>query len=330
MTRAISGRPARCLANRFTALGAGVPAGDVPDYRSALASHPDEGREMRFEGRGEQSAFGGEPEMQRAMRSACQEIQSAFGANLSEHREMHSAFGGKLSVFRACRSKLQAMLYAFGLSLSALRRMLSVFRLYLCSFRSRLSAFVATSSEEQAQRYEGRAIRCPNLAMRSPNLAMLWPYLAMRSLFAKILCEGAAPIREQSRGHRALRPMPPSSHEGRCRLVEMQSERPATPRACLGVHSLKLAMPCVSLGVHSLDLGMPSAWVGTPEVPMTAIVRPPSCMAASWAVASMPAARRTTMRTTTGSVREAQMPFKAMRLLSNTATTSRFPPSAVT
>jgi hypothetical protein len=65
-------------------------------------------------------------------------------------------------------------------------------------------------------------------------------------------------------------------------------------------------------------------------VPMTAIVRPPSCMAASWAVASMPAARRTTMRTTTGSVREAQMPFKAMRLLSNTATTSRFPPSAVT
>jgi hypothetical protein len=39
---------------------------------------------------------------------------------------------------------------------------------------------------------------------------------------------------------------------------------------------------------------------------------------------------RTTMRTTCGSVREAQMPFKAMRLLSNTATTSRFPPSAVT
>jgi nitronate monooxygenase len=32
MTRAISGRPARCLANRFTALGADVPARDVPDY----------------------------------------------------------------------------------------------------------------------------------------------------------------------------------------------------------------------------------------------------------------------------------------------------------
>ncbi len=32
MTRVISGRPARCLANRFTALGAGVAPRDVPDY----------------------------------------------------------------------------------------------------------------------------------------------------------------------------------------------------------------------------------------------------------------------------------------------------------
>ncbi len=32
MTRAISGRPARCLANRFTALGADIPTGDVPAY----------------------------------------------------------------------------------------------------------------------------------------------------------------------------------------------------------------------------------------------------------------------------------------------------------
>jgi nitronate monooxygenase len=32
ITRAISGRPARCLANKFTALGAGVEPGAVPDY----------------------------------------------------------------------------------------------------------------------------------------------------------------------------------------------------------------------------------------------------------------------------------------------------------
>lgn len=32
MTRAISGRPARCLANRFTALGAGLSSEDVPSY----------------------------------------------------------------------------------------------------------------------------------------------------------------------------------------------------------------------------------------------------------------------------------------------------------
>jgi len=32
MTSAISGRPARCLANRFTGLGAGIAATDIPDY----------------------------------------------------------------------------------------------------------------------------------------------------------------------------------------------------------------------------------------------------------------------------------------------------------
>jgi nitronate monooxygenase len=32
MTAAISGRPARCLANRFTALGVGVGPGEIPDY----------------------------------------------------------------------------------------------------------------------------------------------------------------------------------------------------------------------------------------------------------------------------------------------------------
>lgn len=32
MTRAISGRPARCLRNRFTALGAGLPARQIPAY----------------------------------------------------------------------------------------------------------------------------------------------------------------------------------------------------------------------------------------------------------------------------------------------------------
>ena len=32
MTRAISGRPARCLRNRFTALGGGVSPGQIPAY----------------------------------------------------------------------------------------------------------------------------------------------------------------------------------------------------------------------------------------------------------------------------------------------------------
>jgi len=35
MTRVLSGRPARCLANRFTALGTGVPDAAVPDYPRA-------------------------------------------------------------------------------------------------------------------------------------------------------------------------------------------------------------------------------------------------------------------------------------------------------
>lgn len=37
MTRAISGRPARCLSNRFTALGAEIPAADIPAYPIAYA-----------------------------------------------------------------------------------------------------------------------------------------------------------------------------------------------------------------------------------------------------------------------------------------------------
>ena len=37
MTRAISGRPARCLANRFTALAAEIPDSEVPDYPVAYA-----------------------------------------------------------------------------------------------------------------------------------------------------------------------------------------------------------------------------------------------------------------------------------------------------
>ena len=32
MTRVISGRPARCLANKFTALGSSVAATDIPEY----------------------------------------------------------------------------------------------------------------------------------------------------------------------------------------------------------------------------------------------------------------------------------------------------------
>ncbi len=32
MTTAISGRPARCLVNRFTALGEAAESGSVPDY----------------------------------------------------------------------------------------------------------------------------------------------------------------------------------------------------------------------------------------------------------------------------------------------------------
>jgi xanthine dehydrogenase YagT iron-sulfur-binding subunit len=38
MTRAISGRPARCLANRFTAFGTGVMPNDIPSYPIALHS----------------------------------------------------------------------------------------------------------------------------------------------------------------------------------------------------------------------------------------------------------------------------------------------------
>ena len=42
MTAAISGRPARCLANRFTALGRDAPAASIPNYPIAYdAGKPD-------------------------------------------------------------------------------------------------------------------------------------------------------------------------------------------------------------------------------------------------------------------------------------------------
>ncbi len=47
MTRAISGRPARCLANRFTALGQRVDPRDIPDYPIAY----DAGKALHAAGR---------------------------------------------------------------------------------------------------------------------------------------------------------------------------------------------------------------------------------------------------------------------------------------
>jgi len=113
-------------------------------------------------------------------------------------------------------------------------------------------------------------MRSPYLAMLCPYLAILCPYLGVRSLFVTMPCEGAATIREQSRDHRALRPMLPSSRKARWALlamqservamqserVAMQSERVAMRRACLGVRSWKLAMPWACLEMRSLDLGM--------------------------------------------------------------------------
>jgi nitronate monooxygenase len=64
MTRAISGRPARCLANRFTAWAAGVSPRDVPDYPIAYdlgkALHA-AGKRLKEAGFGAQWAGQGAP-----------------------------------------------------------------------------------------------------------------------------------------------------------------------------------------------------------------------------------------------------------------------------
>jgi nitronate monooxygenase len=72
MTRAISGRPARSLANRFTALGRKVTLHDVPDYPIAY----DAGKALHAAGRakgefgfGAQWAGQGAP-LSRAMQAA--------------------------------------------------------------------------------------------------------------------------------------------------------------------------------------------------------------------------------------------------------------------
>ena len=52
MTRAISGRPARCLRNRFTQLGQGVPRDQIPDYPIAY----DAGKALSAAGKAKQEA----------------------------------------------------------------------------------------------------------------------------------------------------------------------------------------------------------------------------------------------------------------------------------
>ncbi len=86
MTRVISGRPARCLANEFTRWGVNVPDADVPDYPIAY----DAGKALNAAakaagepGYGAQWAGQGAP-LSRAMPAAA--LTAALARELAESR----------------------------------------------------------------------------------------------------------------------------------------------------------------------------------------------------------------------------------------------------
>src|ERR1700691_5772572 len=75
------------------------------------------------------------------------------------------------------------------------------------------------------------------------NLGTLRSKLGMLSRFAGTPCESEGGIREESRGHRALLPVPPPSRKQRRRREERPSPREATLRAHLGTPSMGFETP---------------------------------------------------------------------------------------
>ena len=84
MTRAVSGRPARCLANRFTALGAGVPPREIPAYPIAY----DAGKALHAAGKAAgESGFGAQWAGQGAPLSRALPAAELVAALVAEMRE---------------------------------------------------------------------------------------------------------------------------------------------------------------------------------------------------------------------------------------------------
>ena len=89
------------------------------------------------------------------------------------------------------------------------------------------------------------------------NLGTLCSNLGMLSLFEGTPYEGEKGIREESRGHRAVLPVPHPFRKARCRREEPLSQRQATLRALLGTPSMRFGMPNEERTMPTVKPGSP-------------------------------------------------------------------------
>ena len=108
--------------------------------------------------------------------------------------------------------------------------------------------------KKHGQLYEDKGTPYENLGTLCENLGML-------SMFAGMPYEGEKGIREESRGHRAVLPVPHPFRKARCRREEPLSQRQATLRAFLGVLDKTSLTLCFELAVRQwrrLDVSLSS------------------------------------------------------------------------
>jgi hypothetical protein len=111
---------------------------------------------------------------------------------------------------------------------------------------------VGAPSKEGGQPYEQHGTPYAKFGMLYPNVGMLYPNVGMLSLFAGTPSEGGEEIREESRGPRALPPLPDRFWREPQRRAERPSAGQTTRRKHVGMPSLRVGMPSTQRGMPSM------------------------------------------------------------------------------
>jgi hypothetical protein len=205
--RASKDAPGASRASRRLCYGAGdVQRASFGDCTtpSALVGRRNENVAMLLEERRTRSMVVGELQAQGETQGSRGATRSVFARQLLEHAERRcvlvstlEAFAERLCVQRQTLCSILETLCAFVRALRPYRR---------C--RGELGA---TQSKNHGWHDAHVATLCSNPAMPCSNLATPRSNLATLYLCAPTPCKGEEQIREESRGHRAFRPMPPRS-----------------------------------------------------------------------------------------------------------------------